>query len=190
MMDKLAFRLTSYIKDNSNFNKVEELEQIQYSILTILNEIFKISILIILFSIIGNLHYLIFSMIILLSIRLFAGGLHAKTLLGCLMWSTLLFTFTSIIAPLSPKLSPIIYYILSALNLVVIIVQAPYPNQKRPIKKKKRKQYLKILAIIFSIFWTYILLAYITNSTYVNCGIATISIQALQLLYRKGEIRI
>jgi accessory gene regulator B len=182
MINKLAFTLSCFIKNNSKFNKPQELEQIQYAIITILNEVFKILILFVLFSVIGNLNYLLFSMIILLSIRLFSGGLHAKTLLGCLMWSTLFFTLSSIVAPLLPKLNLSIYYILSLLNLGVIIVQAPYPNPKRPIKKKKRKQYLKILAITFSIFWTYILLFKINNSTYLNCGIATILLQSSQLI--------
>lgn len=188
MINRLAFKLTGYIENNSKFNKREELEQIQYTLHTILNEVFKIIILIILFSVIGNLNFLLFSMIILLSIRPFSGGLHAKTLLGCLMWTTLFFTLTSIIAPLLPKLSVSIYYILSLLNLAVIIIQAPYPNEKRPIKKKKRKQYLKILAVSFSAFWIYILLFKMNNSTYLNCGIATILLQSSQLIYIKKEL--
>lgn len=188
MINKLAFKLTCYIKNNSNFINNDEFEQIQYALATILNEVFKIIILILLFSIIGNFNCILFSMIILLSIRLFSGGLHAKTLLGCLIWTSLFFTLTTIIAPLLPKLSSSMYYLLSLLSLLVIIIKAPYPNSKRPIKKKKRMMYLKILAIFFSIFWTYILLFYITASTYLNCGIATILLQSLQLLYTKKEV--
>lgn len=188
MINKLSFILACYIQSNSRFNKNEELEQIHYALVTILNEVFKIIILIILFSIIGNLNYLLFSMIVLLSIRLFSGGLHAKTLLGCLILTILFFTLTTIIAPLLPKLSPSTYYLLSLLSLSVIIIQAPYPNSKRPIKKKKRKLYLKTLAIFFSIFWIYILLCYITTSPYLNCGISTILLQSSQLLYTKKEL--
>ncbi|MBX4266140.1 accessory gene regulator ArgB-like protein [Clostridium estertheticum] len=188
MINKLAYNLTCYIKSSSRFNTIEELEQIQYALATILNEVFKI--IIILFSIIGNLNYLLFSIMILLSIRLFSGGLHAKTLLGCLIWSTLFFILTSIISPLLPKLNLSIYYILSLLNLAVVIVQAPYPNPKRPIKEKKRKMYLKILAIFFSIFWTYILLCRVMTSTYLNCGISTVLLQSSLLLYTNKEMLI
>ncbi|MBU3158374.1 accessory gene regulator B family protein [Clostridium frigoris] len=188
MINKLAYNLTCYIESNSRFNKIEELEQIQYSLTTILNEVFKLIILIILFSIIGKLNYLLFSMIVLLSIRFFSCGLHAKTSLGCLMWTIFFFTLTTIIAPILPKLSLSVYCLLSLLSLSIIIIRAPYPNPKRPIKKKKRKLYLKILAISFSIFWIYILLFYITTSTYLNCGIATISLQSLPLLYTNKEM--
>ncbi|APC40567.1 accessory gene regulator B family protein [Clostridium estertheticum] len=188
MINKFAVKLTGYIESNSKLNKLEELEQIQYAITTILNEFFKIMILIILFSIIGKLNYLLFSMIILLSIRLFSGGPHARTLLSCLLWTILFFILTSIIAPLLPRLNQSIYYGLGLLSLVVIIVQAPYPNPIRPIKKKKRKQYLKILAISFSIFWTYIILFHINNSSYLNCGISTILLHSSQLIYTKKEV--
>ncbi|MBU3074452.1 accessory gene regulator B family protein [Clostridium estertheticum] len=188
MINKFAVKLTCYIENNSKLNKLEELEQIQYAITTILNEFFKIMILIILFSIIGKLNYLLFSMIILLSIRLFSGGPHARTLLSCLLWTILFFILTSIIAPLLPRLNQSIYYGVSLLNLVVIIVQAPYPNPIRPIKKKKRKQYLKILAISFSIFWTYIILFHINNPSYLNCGISTILLHSSQLIYTKKEV--
>ncbi|MBU3110233.1 accessory gene regulator B family protein [Clostridium lacusfryxellense] len=188
MINKLAFKLTSYIEKHGKFNRLEELEQIQYAITTILSEVFKIIVLIILFSVIGNLNYLLFSMMILLSIRLFSGGLHAKSLLGCLMWTILFFTLTSIITPLLPRLSPYFYYIVFLLNLALIIVQAPYPNPKRPIKKKKRKLYLKIIAFSFSLFWTYILIFHINNLTYLNCGVATILLQSLQLIYIKKEV--
>jgi len=100
MTNNLAFKLTRYIENNSKFNMPQELKQIEYALHTILNEVFKIIVLIILFGAIGNLNYLLFSMIILLSIRLFSGELHAKTLLGCLMLTTLFFCLTSIIAPL------------------------------------------------------------------------------------------
>lgn len=188
MINKIAIKLTYYIKNNSKFNKIDELEQIQYALTTILNEVFKILILIILFSVTGTLNYFLFSIMILLSIRPFSGGLHAKTLLGCLMWTTFLFVLTSIIAPLLPKLNPCIYYIVSLLTLAIVIVQAPYPNLKRPIKRKKRKLYLKMLAFSFSLFWIYILLFHINNPTYLNCGIATILLQSSQLIYIKKEI--
>ena len=68
MTNRLAFKLTRYIENNSKFNTPQELEQIQYALHTILNEVFKIIVLIILFSEIGNLTYLLFSMIILFSI--------------------------------------------------------------------------------------------------------------------------
>lgn len=188
VINRLAYTLTNYIRSNSDFTNSDDLEKINYAIETILNEAFKIIILLILFSILGKLRYFNFSMIILLSIRIFSGGLHSKTFLGCLLWTTLFFTATSIVAPIIPKISIGIYYLISLFNLSVIITKSPYPNPYRPIKSKKRRQVLKILAVFFAMFWTIVLLFFTNDICYLNCGIFTILLQSLQLLYVKKGV--
>ncbi|WP_017414614.1 accessory gene regulator ArgB-like protein [Clostridium tunisiense] len=188
MINRLACTLTNYIRSNSDFTNSDDLEKINYAIETILNEAFKIIILLTLFSILGKLRYFNFSMIILLSIRIFSGGLHSKTFLGCLLWTTLLFIATSIVAPIIPKISIGIYYLISLFNLSVIITKSPYPNPYRPIKSKKRRQVLKVLAVFFAIFWTIVLLFFTNDICYLNCGIFTILLQSLQLLYVKKGV--
>ncbi len=188
VINRLAYTLTNYIRSNSDFANSDDLEKINYAIETILNEAFKIIILLTLFSILGKLRYFNFSMIILLSIRIFSGGLHSKTFLGCLLWTTLLFIATSIVAPIIPKISIGIYYLISLFNLSVIITKSPYPNPYRPIKSKKRRQVLKVLAVFFAIFWTIVLLFFTNDICYLNCGIFTILLQSLQLLYVKKGV--
>lgn len=188
VINRLAYTLTNYIRSNSDFTNSDDLEKINYAIETILNEAFKIIILLTLFSILGKLRYFNFSMIILLSIRIFSGGLHSKTFLGCLLWTTLLFIATSIVAPIIPKISIGIYYLISLFNLSVIITKSPYPNPYRPIKSKKRRQVLKVLAVFFAIFWTIVLLFFTNDICYLNCGIFTILLQSLQLLYVKKGV--
>lgn len=188
VINRLAYTLTNYIRSNSDFTNSDDLDKINYAIETILNEAFKILILLILFSALGKLRYFNFSIIILLSIRIFSGGLHSKTFLGCLLWTTLFFTTTSIVAPIIPKVSIGIYYLISLFNLSVIITKSPYPNPNRPIKSKKRRQVLKILAIFFTIFWIIALLFFTNDISYLNCGIFTILLQSLQLLYIKKGV--
>ncbi len=188
MINKLAYTLTCYIRNNSDFTNTDDLEKINYAIETILNEVFKIVLLLILFSTLGKLKYFSFSMIILFSTRIFSGGLHSKTFVGCLFWTTLFFIATSMFAPLLPILNIGIYYLISFFNLFVIMVKSPYPNPYRTIKSKKRKRSLKLLAIFFSIFWTIILLFFTSDISYLNCGIFTILIQSLQLLYVKKGV--
>lgn len=188
VINRLAYTLINYIRSNSDFTNSDDLDKINYAIETILNEAFKILILLILFSALGKLRYFNFSIIILLSIRIFSGGLHSKTFLGCLLWTTLFFTTTSIVAPIIPKVSIGIYYLISLFNLSVIITKSPYPNPNRPIKSKKRRQVLKILAIFFTIFWIIALLFFTNDISYLNCGIFTILLQSLQLLYIKKGV--
>lgn len=78
MTHKVCGKITMFISNNSDIKNIDDLEKINYALVTILNEIFKGIILIILFIIVGKLNYFLFSMLILISIRTFSGGFHAK----------------------------------------------------------------------------------------------------------------
>lgn len=187
MTHNLSGKITMFISNNSNIRNADDLEKINYALETILNEILKGIILIILFIILGKLNYFLFSLLILISIRTFSGGFHSKTFLGCLLLTTLYFIITSFVALVLPRLDQSIYYLLSLINILIIIKRAPYPNPFRPIKNTKRRQRLRLLAIFFIILWTLILLFFIDSTAYLNCGVLTIFFQTIQLLIPRKE---
>lgn len=185
MLKNLSCRLTSYIENNSDIKSNDDLEKINYSIQAILNEIFKVTILIILFLSLGKINYFLFSMIILLSIRIFSGGYHADTTVKCLFWTTLFFLITSLAAPMLPKLDIFIYNTIFLLSIIIVYFKSPYPNSKRPVKNKKRRWHLKLISIFFITFWIVILLFFTNNTEYLNCDFITILLQILQLIPMK-----
>ncbi|MDW8800707.1 accessory gene regulator B family protein [Clostridium sp. A1-XYC3] len=182
MLKNLSYKLTSYIKNNSDIKNTEDLEKINYSFQVILNECFKIIVLTILFLILGRIQYLLFSMAVLLSIRIFSGGYHADTTTKCLLWTTLFFLTTSLAAPMFPRLSILTYKAVSLLSIIIVFFKSPYPNTKRPVKDKKRRWYLKFISIFHMFLWIVILLFFIDNTAYLNCGFMTILLQILQLI--------
>lgn len=187
MLKNLSYKLTCYIENNSDIKSNDDLEKINYSIQAILNETFKIIVLTILFSSLGKINYFLFSIIILFSIRIFSGGRHADTTLKCLLWSTLFFLITSLAAPMMPRLNIFIYYTMSLLSIIIVYLSSPYPNSKRPIKNKKRRWHLRFISTFFITFWVIILLFFINNTAYLNCGFITILLQILQLVpIKKG----
>lgn len=188
MINKLALKITDYIQNNGNIKDKDDLEKINYSLQAILNESFKIVVLIILFYLFGKINYFLFSMVILFSIRIFSGGYHCKTNIKCLLFSIVLFLITCLIGPILPKVNNLIYYIIALLSIFVVILKAPYPNINRPIKSKKRKRNFKIIATFFTMLWTCILLFYIKDITYLNCGFLTIILQVLQLIHIRKEV--
>ncbi len=187
MINKVALKITDYIQMNSNIKNTDDLEKINYSLQAILNESFKIVILIILFYIFGKINYFIFSILILFSIRIFTGGYHCSTTLRCLLFSILLFLITCLIGPILPSVNSLIYYIIALLSTFIVIFKSPYPNKNRPIRNRKRKWIFKMISTFFTVFWVCILLFYIKDITYFNCGFLTIVLQVMQLVYvRKG----
>lgn len=187
MINELAYKMTSYIKKNSDIKSTDDLEKINYSLQAIFNELFKTAILLFLFLVLGKVNYFLFSVMIFFSIRIFSGGYHSNTTIKCLLCSTLLFLVTCLIGPILPEINISIYYIAGLLSIFIVALKSPYPNKKRPIKNKKRRRTLKIISTFFTIFWVCILLFYIKDTTYLNCGFITIILQVIQLIQMRKE---
>lgn len=188
MIHEFTYKITSYIEKNSDIKSTDDLEKINYSLQAIFNELFKTAILLLLFLILGRVSYFLFSVMILFSIRIFSGGYHCNTTIKCLLCSTLLFLGTCLIAPILPKINISIYYIAGLLSIFIVALKSPYPNKKRPIRNKKRRSTLKIISTFFTIFWVCILLFYIKDTSYLNCGFITIILQVIQLIQMKKGV--
>lgn len=186
IIDKISNKLGICICSNCSTSKSDE-EKVIYALNAILGEIVKLTILIIIFLILHKVKFFIFSVSILMSVRIFAGGIHLKKFAPCLLFSIFVFAITSLISPILPRLHNQIYYIVAILNILLISIRSPCPNKKRPIKNFNRLLYLKVSSIFFTILWLGILFFYINDISLFNCGLSTITIQSVQLLLANKE---
>lgn len=187
MVKNIADKITLYIKDNSYIKDNDSIEKINYSIQVLVNETFKLLVLFTLFTILGKLNYFLFSLIILLSTRTFSGGYHSSSTLLCLFWTTTFFLFTSIICPLIPVFNAGFYYILALAGITTFLLKSPCENKTRPTRNEKRILHFKIISTCFTVFWMIVLLFFISDDSYLNCGFFTILFQLPQLIYLKRE---
>jgi accessory gene regulator B len=179
----LALQVTSFICTEA-YNNVKDRARIQYGLSILLSEGFKIVFLVLFFNIIHDQNYFYFSLLILLSTRVFAGGIHIKGALKCLIITTLLFIFTSVFAPLIPRL-PVVYYLFVGIaSFVIVLIKAPICSARSPIKDNKKKLQYKYTAAISIVLWTIILL-FSKSTYYINCGFSTILMQNIQLVLVK-----
>jgi accessory gene regulator B len=183
MIDKLSLKLTSYFCTEA-YDNVKDRAKIQYGLNVILSEGFKIICLILLFNLIHRQNYFYFSLLVLLTTRLLAGGFHVKGALNCLLLTILLFAITSIMAPLMPQLPASSYTFLGLVCLMIVLVRAPICTVRRPIKDNKKKLQYKIIAALSVALWLIILLT-LESAAYKNIGFTTIFIQTIQLLIIK-----
>ena len=183
MIDKLALKLTSFICTEA-YNNTKDRARIQYGLSILLSEGFKIVFLILFFNVIHVQKYFYFSLLILLPIRVFAGGIHVKGTLNCLLLTILMFVCTSVLAPLMPRLPSVYYLLMGIASFVIVLVRAPICSVRRPIKDNKKKLQYKFTAALFVASWT-IILMFLEITPYVNCGFSTILIQNIQLLLVK-----
>jgi len=183
MIDNLALKLASFICTET-YDNAKDRARIQYGLNILLSEGFKIVFLVLFFNIIHNQKYFYFSLLILLSTRVFAGGVHLKGTLSCLLLTTLLFIYTSALTPLVPRLPSVIYILIGIACLFIVLLRAPICSVRRPIKENKKKLQYKFTAALSVTLWTIILL-FLENTPYVNCGFSTILIQSIQLVLVK-----
>lgn len=185
---KMSVFLTKLIcSKNDNDISAEDCEKINYSIEVILSEGSKISILLLIFISLGGLRTFIFSFIILLSIRTFAGGFHAKNSFQCLLFSITFFIITSVWVFSFSEIPNGAIYIILSISLILNLLYAPNPSINRPIISKTRNLRLKIASVVATGFWSYMFLFYIKDVTQIKCGVVTILLQSVQLIKFKGD---
>lgn len=183
MIDRLSLRFTSFICTEA-YNNTKDRAKIQYGLSILLGEGVKIISLLLVFNILHKQNYFYFSLLILMSVRVFAGGIHVKGTLNCLLLTVLMFILTSVLAPLLPRLASAYYLLSGVVSLVIVLSRAPICSVRRPIKDGKKKLQYKLTAALSVILWTSILLI-LKNTSYTNCGFSTLVIQNIQLVLVK-----
>ena len=188
MIDTIADKVTLLIKNNSSFRDEDDLAKINYGFQVIFGETLKMIIIIAIFSLLGSLKHLLFSMCILFTTRPFMGGYHSKNFTRCLIASTAYFAINTILGPRSPLFPLWVYYIISVILLLIVYVKAPFPNRIRPRKNEKRRQASRKRALFSVISWFIILLFFINKAVYLNCGFLTLIFQTVQIFFIKEGV--
>ena len=182
LVHKMVNRLANIIYMNAFVTKEDE-EKIRYALVVIINEFFKLIILVLLFSLFGKVQYFLFSLAILFMIRTFSGGRHFGSSLQCLIISVIFFVLSCIVFVDYLTIIENITYLFVFISLALITVYSPFPNPKRPIKNKKRRCRLKVISIFFSILIALMLFS-INDDKLFCCGATTMLLQSLQLIHK------
>lgn len=160
-----------------------DLLKINYVINVILNDILKLLIVGIIFTILDKTSLFILSLNILISLRLFIGGIHCKTSMSCLLVTILHFFITTIISQILININIIICIIFFIISIVLILIYAPCPNKKRPLKNK---MILKILSLISFCFWIIVFFCTYTQRIR-SCIFFSLVIQIIQIIINIKE---
>lgn len=177
-MDKIA----NYFEKEFNLSVIDK-SKLKYSLEVLINEISKLLILLILFSVAGKTKEFIYSLLALITIRPFAGGLHFKSYAGCLVFSGIFFASSMFLNNniyLASNI-PIIFILLIATILFI----APITSENRPVYSKEKLLQFKLisLAIILIHFIAYTIL---NENSYLNNSIWIFILQSIQLIIKKG----
>lgn len=146
----------TYIADYYRKNRLldeETIQKMEYTIKAIFNELSKLIIFIILFSLLGKQISFLLCYLAFVSLRIFAGGLHCKTYWGCFTFSLisfLMFIYIPDLIDINIRIMQIIAYI----SCLFPAVFSPVLPSFRNIKSSRKKTILKITAVFVTLLWT------------------------------------
>lgn len=154
MIEKFCTYLTNKIGKEMPELTEERLEAINYGLQNIIGEIPKIFITIAIGFCLGVGNLTIISFLVISIYRCLAGGFHAKTHIGCITSTTLMYCGTAFLAKVIQFPSVYIRYItifaVWIFAMIMIKLYAPADTENVPILRKKERKQKQILSFIIA----------------------------------------
>lgn len=189
MIDKICDFLTNKIRKEMPEIDDERAEVINYGLQNIIGEIPKIFIMLGIAYLLNIFWLALFTFIVLIPYKGASGGIHLKTHIGCIIFTTAFYCLIPFVSKYF-ILSQILKYIIIAstwiFGMIMIKLYAPADTENVPILDEKDRRKKQIVAYITYTIALIIALI-ISNSTIANILILSHFIQTLtitKLVYR------
>ena len=167
MIDKFCAYLTKKIRKELPEVDDERAEVIMYGLQNIIGELPKGIIILIIAYILGIFKLTVISILIIAPYRCVSGGVHMKTHIGCIIYTLLLYSGSSLLGKyivLTGNVKIMLAIAIWIFCMIMIKLYAPADTENLPILRKKERKQKQILSYI--IITSEILIAiFIKNTT-------------------------
>ena len=167
MIDKFCAYLTKKIRKEMPEVDDERAEVIMYGLQNIIGELPKGIIILIIAYILGIFKLTVISILIIAPYRCVSGGVHMKTHIGCIIYTLLLYSGSSLLGKyivLTGNVKIMLAIAIWIFCMIMIKLYAPADTENLPILRKKERKQKQILSYI--IITSEILIAiFIKNTT-------------------------
>lgn len=159
-------------------------KRLKYLAISLTSEISKLSIIATYFLLFSSIKSFIMITIVLMSIRVWTGGLHFNKYSTCLAFSLLFYICTDISASIViTNTNTIMIIMITCLSIIVF--QGPIQSNKRPLIKEEIKKRCTLYASITIIFYILLIVLNLIPK-WENTVIWVIVYQTIQLIVAKG----
>ena len=183
MIDKFCAYLTKKIRKEMPEVDDERAEVIMYGLQNIIGELPKGIIILIIAYILGIFKLTVISILIIAPYRCVSGGVHMKTHIGCIIYTLLLYSGSSLLGKyivLTGNAKIMLAIVVWIFCMIMIKLYAPADTENLPILRKKERKQKQILSYI--IITSEILIAiFIKNTTISGIIISGDLIQTLTI---------
>jgi accessory gene regulator B len=179
----LIDNLHKYFTNEFDLSELDSIK-LRYSLELIISDLSKCIILLVLFSILGKTPDYVYSLLALLMIRSFTGGLHFKKYIGCMIFTGLFFCI-SILLKTHISLNFTVLSTLFIFSSFTIIYFAPLCHKSRPNYSNQKRNKFKLISIILLSFH-FISCFFASKNPYLINSVWVMSLQSFQILIAKG----
>ncbi len=151
MIEKICNYLTKKIRQNSPDIDDERAEVINYGLQLIIGEVPKTFIMILIAYLLGILKLSIISFLVIMPYRMFAGGFHLKTHIGCILGTTLFYCGNVILSQaivLEAFVKQLVVILIWIFSICMIKLYAPADTENVPIISKKDRYKKQVMSYI------------------------------------------
>lgn len=179
LYDTLNSKILSYFKKHIVLDDLNA-EKLSIGIMVILVNLFKISFILIISSLLGLFKECCIMVILISFLRSNAAGIHSKTSLGCTLITLFVYITSSFLSVHYP-LSILTSLLISIISIILLFIYSPSDTFNRPIIGKNRRLKLKLTTVLLSIIYIIINLI-IFNETLFNLTMYSLLFQAILVL--------
>lgn len=169
MIDKFCEFLTNKIRREMPEIDDERAKVIMYGLQNIIGELPKGIIILLIAYFLGIFKLTLISVLIIAPYRVFSGGVHMKTHIGCIIYTLILYSGSALLGKYI-VLEGIIKYITAIsvwiFGMAMIRIYAPADTKNVPILRKKEREQKQIVSYI--IFTTEIVISILTKNSIIS----------------------
>ncbi len=151
MVDKICTYLTNKIRKEMPEIDDERAEIIMYGLQNIIGEIPKIFLIFIISYFLGIFKLTLMAVLVIAPYRIFSGGVHMKTHIGCVLYTLMLYSGSALVGKYI-ILNGVTKYIIAAIVwmfcIVMIKLYAPADTENVPILRKQERRQKQIFSYI------------------------------------------
>lgn len=158
MIKLISDKLTEMVRKNVDGIDDAKCEVINYGIYLFISDVIgKTFVILFLAHLLGIFHYAVIALVSFGALRSFAGGVHAKSPLLCLIINTSMVFGIVYISILLSFIQPVIICtLLYVFSLTVVYLYSPSDHENKPVVSRKQKRLLRTLSLII-VTITYVL---------------------------------
>lgn len=189
MIDKFCEYLTNKIRNENSEIDDERAEVIKYGLQIMIGEVPKLFIMAAIAWALGVFKWTLVAFALMLPYRMYSGGFHLKTHIGCIIGTSLMYTGNAFISQQfqMPVISKIILAIvLWVFSILMIHLYAPADTEDVPVvsKKERRKRKIFSYAIMTTMLITGVIIKSDTISNMLIIGVLLQTISITRFAYK------